>query len=102
MARFFLDLAIAVAVFVPFCLFTLAVLWRLKSKGTYTILLALFFMVVFQVIGLEIAPRAMEYHRRFGMPPVQEGLALGCGIPMVFMLLYHFAERRKNHLEQNS
>ncbi len=95
MARFFLDTAITIAVFLPFCLFTLTILWRLKSKGVYTLLLGFFFEIVFQFAGYALIPQAMRYHHKVGMPPVVQGMAMGCLMPMVYMILYHMVQKQK-------
>ena len=95
MARFFVDLGITTAVFLPLFLLTSAVLWRLKDKGAYTLLLAFVFEIVFLFAGYAVAPQAMRYHHKEGMPPVVQGIAMGCCMPMLPVILYHLAQRRK-------
>ena len=95
MARFFVDVGITLLLFLPvFCL-VFAVLWRLKSKGAYTLLLGFFFEVVFLFAGYAIAPHAMRYHRGHGVPPVVEGMMMGCCMPMVYMMLYYMVQDQK-------
>ena len=95
MARFFTDLGIALLLFFPTFSFVLAVLWRLKSKGAYTLLLAFVFEIVFLFAGYAVAPQAMRYHHKAGKPPVVEGIMMGCCMPMVFMIMYYVVQDQK-------
>ncbi len=95
MGNFFIDLGITASLFFPLFLFTFSVLWRLRYKGSYTVLLGFFFEAVLLRLGFAIAPQALNYHHSVGMSPVETGIAMGCGMPMVFMAVYHLAERKK-------
>jgi len=52
MLNFLSDLAVTAAFFFPVFFFTFVILWRLRPKGFYTILLGFFLEVVFLRNGL--------------------------------------------------
>lgn len=99
MINFLSDFAITAAFFFPLFFFTFAVLWRLRQKGFYTILLGLFFEVVFLRLGFAIAPGVFRHHGP-GMPPAELGIATGCGMPMLYMAIYYQAQRQKKAIDQ--
>ncbi len=103
MKNFFIDLGITTLVFFPVFIFTFAMLWRLKSRGFYTIFLGLFFGVIMQLIGYVIAPQTMQYHRGPGIGSVLQGILGGCCVPMSLMVFYHLGQRQKksNGLKPN-
>ena len=86
--NFFIDLVL-MASFFPFFLLTFVGLWRLRSRGFHTVFLGFFFQMVFLRIGFAIAPQAMQYHYTIGMSPVELGISMGCGMPVLFMTLYY-------------
>jgi hypothetical protein len=95
MESFFTSVAIAVSVSFPICFFVFAVLWRLRSRGAYTLLLCVFFVAVFMRVGFAVAPHAMMYHDKEGTTPYGEGVALGCMMPILPMVLYHLGQRNQ-------
>ncbi len=97
MYHFLIDLGIMALLFFPLFLLVFSLLWHLRSKGFYTVLLGLFFQIVLLYVGFAIAPHAMQYHHSVGTPPVQMGLSMGCGMPMVFMAVYHLNQWQKRH-----
>ena len=95
MKSFLIDAGIMLCLFIPMFLFTFTVLWKVRVKGLYTVFLGFFIFVVFLCLGYAIAPQAMLYHHSVGMPPVQQGIAMGCVVPMAFMMVYHMDQRQK-------
>jgi len=63
----------------------------------YTVLLGFFLDVVLTFAGFALVPQIMRYHPR--SHPVGTGIAMGCGIPMIFMVLYHLAQRKQKQAE---
>ena len=102
MRDFIIDFAIMAGLMFPLFFLTFAVLWRLRAKGWYTLLLGFFFQVVFLRAGFWVAPHAMLYHHGPGTSPVEMGISMGCGMPMVFMSTHHFAQRRKRQKSRRS
>lgn len=100
MESFFTSVAIAVSVSLPICFFVFAVLWRLRSKGAYTLLLCFFFVAVFMRLGFAVAPHAMMYRDKAGTTPYGEGVALGCNMPILPMAIYHLGQRKKKASEK--
>ena len=95
MKAFWIDTAVMTSFFFPAAILTFSVLWKLRSKGVYTVLLGFVFQIVLTVLGFAIAPRVMHFHREPGMSPAGQGIGMGCVIPMVIMLLYYMAEHKK-------
>ena len=96
---FIIDFGITALVFLPVFSLVYFLLWRLKSKGPYTVLLGIAILIVIEQLGFLILPRAVTYHHGPGGSPVQMGIMLGCGVPMFFMLNYYHKHRmqRKAH-----
>lgn len=101
MKAFLIDTAIMASLFFPVAILTFSVLWKLRSKGAYTILLGFVFQSVFTALGFAVAPKAMLYHRGPGTSPMGQGIALGCCMAMTIMLLYYMAEHQKKRKLRN-
>ena len=94
MTRLFVDVCITLAVSSLSFAVTIPFLWRLKSVGVYTVLLGFFFEVVLTFAGFALAPHVMRYHPK--AHPAGTGIALGCGISMMFIVMWHLMQKQKN------
>jgi hypothetical protein len=102
MKSFLFDTAIMASLFFPVFLVTFAILWKLRSKGAYTVLLGFAFQVIFLRVGFAIAPQAMQYHHSPGISPVEMGISIGCAMPILFMSLYYWGQWQKEKAERRN
>ena len=93
MTRFFVDTGIALFTSLLSFAFTIPFLWRLKRVGMYTVLLGFFFEVVLTFAGFALAPQIMRYHPK--SHPVGSGIALGCGMAIMFVVMWHLMQKQK-------
>ena len=95
MGSYFTDIAVMLCSFLPFFFLSMFVLWRLRARGPWTLVLGFVFEIAFLLLGYAIAPAAL-HSRPHGPAPVEQGIALGCTTPVPLMLLYHLGQARQN------
>ena len=89
--KFLLDLLVTIAVAVPCFAMTFALLWRLRNKGAWTLLLGFVVHIVLSAAYLFLLHGSPD-------TPAARGLSLGYCWAMLLMLVYHisrFANRSK-------
>lgn len=93
---FLIDLGITALVGMPLFFASTVVLWKLRSRGIWTIALGPVAGILLSNLLLIACPSVLRYHYDgVGTTPVETGIMVGWIVPTAFTALYHLAERKK-------
>ena len=93
---FLIYLGITSLVGIPLFFTSTVVLWKLRSRGIWTVALGPVAGTLLSNLLLIACPSVLRYHYDgVGMSPVETGIMVGWIVPTAFTALYHLDERKK-------